>query len=66
MGVMIEAFCRSWRCWRTYRRPMGVVEEPTFTVYYCKVCGRTNRIERKGLEETQREVSWLKRKLCGG
>ena len=66
MSVRIEAFCRSWKCWRTYRRPMGVVEEPTFTLYYCKVCGRTNSIERKTLEDTQREMSRLKKKPLDG
>lgn len=64
MGVMIEAACSSWTCFSTLRRPMGVVEEPTFTLYYCKVCGRTKKIERKTLADTQREMSWLRKKLC--
>ena len=69
MGVLIEAYCRSWRCWRAYRRPMVVVEERTFRLYYCKVCGRTSKIERKTLEETieetAREMAGYIEKVCG-
>jgi len=60
MGVMIEGPCRSCR---TVQTEYGVVEQPTYTMYYCLSCGRQQKIVRKTLQDTQREVSWLRRNL---
>ena len=60
MGVLVEGPCR--KC-HTIRTEYGVVERPNYTMYYCLACGKQQKIERKTLEQTQHEVSWLKRKF---